>query len=133
MPSTNPFLNALSDTFVTFIDVFIGHTSISSIGNGTISGAISALQSTKAPINHASQATGYGLGTSANYGHVKVIDNLTTSTARDGEALSAHQGYELDTRVKALENSGGGGGVQISISETEPSNPSNYFLWLGGS
>ena len=132
MPSTNNFLAAICSTFETFIDVFIGHTSISSIGNGTISGAISTLQSTKAPINHASPATGYGLGTSANYGHVKIIDNLTSSTVTDGEALSAHQGYELDTRVTALENSGGGGGVEVSISGTEPSNPSDNFLWLGG-
>ncbi len=129
MPSVNHFLSAISDTFITFIDVCIGHTSISSIGDGTLKGAISTLYSTKAPTNHASQATGYGLGSSTHYGHVKIIDNLSTSTSTSGEALSAHQGYELDTRVTALES---GSSAGISFSETEPSNPSNNFMWLGG-
>lgn len=43
----------------------------------------------KAPNNHASTATTYGVGTSANYGHVKVISgDLNGKTAQDGCAAS---------------------------------------------
>lgn len=50
----------------------------------------------KAPNNHASTSGAYGLGTPANYGHVKTINNLSQSTYTDGTALSAYQGYVLD-------------------------------------
>ena len=62
------------------------------------------LQSNKAPNNHASTATTYGLGTSSNYGHTKVINNLTTSSHADGAALSAHQGKVLDDKITTLTN-----------------------------
>ena len=48
-----------------------------------------------APTSHASSATTYGVGTSANYGHVRVYDNLTTSSTGNGLALHAHQGSVL--------------------------------------
>lgn len=50
----------------------------------------------KAPTSHASTATTYGVGTSSNYGHLKVADNLTTTTS--GTALSANQGRVLDAK-----------------------------------
>lgn len=57
----------------------------------------------KAPNSHASSATTYGVGTTANYGHVKTINGLTQSSHVDGTALSAYQGKVLkdllDTKI----------------------------------
>ena len=51
------------------------------------------------PKNHASTATTYGVGTSANYGHVKIISgDLNNKTAQDGYAASqshTHGQYAL--------------------------------------
>ena len=49
----------------------------------------------KAPNSHASSDTTYGVGTTANYGHVKTINGLTQSSHVNGTALSAYQGYVL--------------------------------------
>ena len=38
-------------------------------------------------------------GTKNTYGHVKLIDDLTKNTYTDGDALSAHQGYELNQKI----------------------------------
>lgn len=66
-------------------------------------------QAAGAPKNHASSSNTYGLGTSANYGHVK----LTTSTAapsgdQNGIALAGSMGYTLkkytDDSIAALGN-----------------------------
>lgn len=71
-------------------------------------------QAAGAPKNHASSSNTYGLGTSANYGHVK----LTTSTAapsgdQNGIALAGSMGYTLkkyiDDAIAAL------GVVQIPV------------------
>lgn len=53
----------------------------------------------KAPNNHASTATTYGLGSGTNYGHTKIINNITTTSYVDGQALSAYQGYVLNTAI----------------------------------
>lgn len=46
-------------------------------------------ENTKAPNNHASQATTYGIGTTVNYGHVKLTDDTdSTSGANDGVAAA---------------------------------------------
>ena len=50
----------------------------------------------KAPTSHASSSTTYGVATNSNYGHTKVINNLTTSNNNNGEALSAYQGKVLN-------------------------------------
>lgn len=52
----------------------------------------------KAPTSHASSSTTYGVATASNYGHTKVINNLTTSSNNDGEALSAYQGKILNDK-----------------------------------
>ena len=52
--------------------------------------------STFTPASHSSSSTTYGVGTSSNYGHNKIIDNLNQSTNSDGTSLSAHQGYVLN-------------------------------------
>lgn len=53
-----------------------------------------------APTSHASTATTYGVGTTANYGHCMTINNLTTSAHANGKALSAYQGYVLNSKIK---------------------------------
>ena len=47
------------------------------------------------PVNHASSATTYGVGSTAAYGHCKTIDSLARTTYVPGEALSAKQGNVL--------------------------------------
>lgn len=56
----------------------------------------------KAPTSHASSASTYGLGTTANYGHVKTINGLTQSSHSNGTALSAYQGYLLNASINSL-------------------------------
>lgn len=53
------------------------------------------------PKNHASSATTYGVGTSSNYGHVKVANNLTTSSFSSSGpvVLSAYQGKLLNDNL----------------------------------
>lgn len=60
--------------------------------------------STKAPTSHASSSTTYGVATSSNYGHTKVINNLTTSSNNNGEALSAYQGKVLNDNKLARDS-----------------------------
>lgn len=47
-----------------------------------------------APVNHASSATTYGVGSSSQYGHVKVSDNTTTDQGA-GVALAQSSGVGL--------------------------------------
>lgn len=60
----------------------------------------------KAPTSHASTGTGYGVGTTSNYGHVKTINALTKSSYANGEALSAYQGYVLKQLIDTLNGIG---------------------------
>lgn len=72
------------------------------INNKADSSTVSSLSTTvsgKAPTNHASTANTYGLGTTSNYGHVKTINDLTTSAHADGLALSAYQGKILNDAI----------------------------------
>lgn len=67
-----------------------------------VKGVTSAIQTQlngKAPTSHSSTGTTYGVGTSANHGHVKVINNLTTAAYADGQALSPYQGKLLKDLV----------------------------------
>lgn len=56
----------------------------------------SRLSDARTPTSHASSSTTYGVATNSNYGHTKVINNLTTSSNNNGEALSANQGKVLN-------------------------------------
>lgn len=69
-----------------------------------VNSSISSLESSvsgKAPTNHASTASTYGLGNPTNYGHVKTIDALTQSKHINGTALSAYQGKVLNDKVNS--------------------------------
>ena len=50
-----------------------------------------------APISHASTATKYGVGTDANYGHLKISGAYTTRTSSADTALSLGAAYNLYT------------------------------------
>ena len=70
--------------------------------NPVKSGGIKTALDGKAPTSHASSATTYGVGTTANYGHVKVINGLTQSDYANGEALAAYQGKVLNDKISAI-------------------------------
>ena len=55
----------------------------------------------KAPTSHASSASTYGVGTSSSYGHLKLANNLTT-TSTSGYALNAAQGKALKDLIDAI-------------------------------
>lgn len=71
-----------------------------SIGWNDITGKPSSFP----PTSHASSATTFGAGTTINYGHNKIIDNLNASTLVNGQSLSAHQGYVLKGLIDNLNN-----------------------------
>lgn len=84
-------------------------------------------QAAGAPKNHASAANTYGLGTSANFGHVK----LTTSTAppsgdQNGIALAGSMGYTLkkytDDAIAAAPHNRLPVGAVIFMNGTRPTN-----------
>ena len=67
------------------------------------SGAVYTELIGKAPTSHASSSDTYGLGTTANYGHNKIIDNLTKTALTDGESLSAHMGNSLGKMIAPVQ------------------------------
>ncbi|MBQ2832899.1 hypothetical protein [Methanobrevibacter sp.] len=52
-----------------------------------------------AQTNHSSPSDSYGKGTSNNYGHNKLVNNLTSNAYVDGEALAAYQGKVLSDAI----------------------------------
>ena len=59
----------------------------------------------KAPTSHLSSTTDYGVGTSTQYGHCKIINNLNQSLYIVGYSLSAYQGKVLKDLIDAKANS----------------------------
>lgn len=57
-----------------------------------------------APKAHASPNTNYGPGSTGNYGHVKLRDNLTAGSYTSGEALSSYQGKVLNDRISTVDS-----------------------------
>lgn len=70
--------------------------------------------STKAPNNHASSATTYGLGTASNYGHLK-LSNSTSSTSGESGGVAA-----TPAAVKAAYDK-----CQVAVSSETIANKSN--------
>lgn len=93
------YIKYLPRTLATLVDMSDGKTVEETINT------INTNLSTKAPTSHASTSTTYGVGTTSNYGHVKTINNLTTSSYANGQALSAYQGYLLNTSLSNKSNS----------------------------
>ena len=63
---------------------------------------LSTALSGKAPTSHAVNASTYGLGTTDVYGHVKTVNNVTTSAHASGLALSAYQGKVLKDAIDTI-------------------------------
>lgn len=72
--------------------------------NEVLTEEIDTLLNGKAPNNHASSGTTYGVGTESKYGHNKVINNLTKSSFVNGESLSAYQGKVLKGLIDGKAN-----------------------------
>lgn len=73
------------------IPTLSGVADISLVGDAIedIDSEIKKVSDEKAPENHASSATTYGVGTSSNYGHVKLSDSTnSTSGVTDGTAAT---------------------------------------------
>lgn len=70
----------------------------------TTDASIEELQNGKAPTNHASEETTYGVGTASAYGHVKLSDSYNTETPKSAnESVGASQKalYEAYAELKA--------------------------------
>lgn len=73
--------------------------------NGTVTDSMVISPATinqRAPNNHAASHTGYGVGTTVNYGHVKTRNDLSASSYVAGESLSSYQGYLLNNKITSL-------------------------------
>lgn len=57
----------------------------------------------RATVNHASATNAFGLSTTDEYGHTKIVDDLSKSTFANGEALAAHQGNILANLIAPTE------------------------------
>ncbi len=77
------------------VDTSLSTTSTNAVQNKIITSEVNA----KAPTNHASTGTSYGVGSTSNYGHVKTINALNQASHSDGTALSAYQGKILKDLV----------------------------------
>ncbi len=103
---------------VTFTEATVDADIVSGESHGTLFGKIKKRFSTiattltninnalngKAPTNHASTAATYGVGTTTNYGHVKLYNGLDRAVYTDGEALPSNLGYILNNNLTALTN-----------------------------
>lgn len=76
----------------------------------------------KAPQNHASTATTYGVGIASNYGHVKVISgDLNGKTPQDGYAASqshTHSQYASNVNPSFTGNANIGGNLTVNGTAT---------------
>lgn len=74
----------------------------------------------KAPTNHASADTLYGVGSEGNYGHLKVTDSITAAGAASGIALSPKAIYDMGIIRNAA--------VVISDSYVAGNGPCPFFI-----
>ena len=79
------------------------------------------------PDKHSSTSSKYGLGSTTEYGHVKLIDNLNSERCNAGEVLSSHQGYVLNDKINDLDDS-----LTPTKVETETFHHSKWKLYKSG-
>lgn len=89
--------------------------------NADITELFNGLQNTP-PLNHATSTAAFGLGTSGNYGHVKIHNDETTNpSAVDGVALSGRAGYNLNNKIagcaKVTFDNSGGAAVEMGAND----------------
>lgn len=98
LKSLNDSVNAIPSVTV---DSALSSSSTNPVQNKVVNSALSG----KAPTSHASSATTYGIGTSSNYGHVKLSDSTSsTSAASAGIAASpkaVKAAYDLANSAKS--------------------------------
>lgn len=69
----------------------------------TTDAAITGLQNSKAPNNHASEETTYGVGTASTYGHVKLYDGIDSdSGSNSGVAATPAAVKALNTSLQGV-------------------------------
>ena len=108
-------LSVIDSTYVTYTDLMniianaggatnINATTLNGLDGSTFITQSQAQNMSFNPKAHASAQQIYGVGSTSQYGHVKLFDALTHSTYVSGEALSSRQGYVLDQKIKALQD-----------------------------
>lgn len=93
----------LIDAYTAGTGLELSNSNQFSVKYGTAAGTAcqgndSRLSNARTPTAHATNSTTYGAGSTSNYGHVKLIENLTTD-AGNGLALGAGQGKALKTLI----------------------------------
>ena len=84
-------------------NVTLAASNIGTSDNSNVQSKISTLETnvnSKAPTSHASSATTYGMGTTANYGHLKISDNYTSSAGAASAGVAASSKAVYDTYAK---------------------------------
>ena len=84
-------------------NVTLAASNIGTSDNSNVQSKISTLETnvnSKAPTSHASSATTYGIGTTANYGHLKISDNYTSSAGAASAGVAASSKAVYDTYAK---------------------------------
>lgn len=76
----------------------------------------------RAPTNHASTATTYGIGTNANYGHVKLSDTISGSIAAASGGTAATPKAVSDAKTVAINH--------VIVSATQPTSQSTGDIWV---
>ncbi len=91
----------LSIIFGKILKKFKSIIPITSGGTGASTAANARANLDVPPTNHASAFATYGVGTTANYGHVRIVDGLGAGPG-NLDALSAYQGRVLNDKVVSL-------------------------------
>ena len=84
----------------------------------------------KMNVSHSSETDEFGLGNQDKFGHVKVVDSLTSVEFVPGEALSAYQGKVLSDTVSNISQEVieiKGGDVELAVN---PSSTENMNIWI---
>lgn len=92
---TNLVQENINDGIHYVYDLPLYEYSTNASGVSSITDVRDITSSPSVPTDHSSTENIYGLGTTAKYGHTKVINDLIHSTFANGESLSAYQGYVL--------------------------------------
>lgn len=106
-----------ADNVVT-VDNYIGNDSTNPVQNTVIFVALA----TKAPTNHASTGTTYGKGDGSNYGHVKLSDSTSsTSAAASGVAATPKAVKDALAAAKAYADTAAAGALSYEGTVTAES------------
>lgn len=76
----------------------------------------------RAPTNHASTGTTYGIGTNNNYGHVKLSDSISGSAAAASGGTAATPKAVSDAKTAAINH--------VIVSATQPTSQSAGDIWV---